>query len=235
MAYFLLDDNPVCTAPNWLQCCQSKPNMILRQCLHAWQIIISSVSTQNKSHEGITLKICFTLKCPQSHKTSNEAKPSLINDMISTVCPYPYGSCELVRKQQAFSHDPDDLTWLIKRCHTVRSQFADELNQDTLFQGWTIWWVSALMIDNQDKDNVVSAHEQQIEVRRSSHSYLITFSVFFLCLFSSVFWRLPLLLSIQPLLSTWGLYSDGFKRQSSRWVVAASPCTTSNLASVASV
>lgn len=58
--------------------------------------------------------------------------------MISTVCPYPYGSCKLIRKRQASLHDPDDVMRLIKRCHTVRSQFADELNQDIPFQGWPI-------------------------------------------------------------------------------------------------
>lgn len=66
---------------------------------------------------------------------SNDPQHSLINNMIYRVCPYPYGPCKLIKKQQASLHDPDDMTQLIKRCHTVRSQFAAERNRDILFQG----------------------------------------------------------------------------------------------------
>lgn len=132
---------------------------------------------------------------------SLEAQHSLtFTNMISTVCPYLYGSCKLIRKQQASLHDPDNVTLLIKRCHTVRSQFADELNQDIFFQGRTI---SALLIGIQDKNKAVSAYTRQIQEFWSPCSYLIRCSVF-LCLSSSVFCGICLSISFQPLLSTWG-------------------------------
>lgn len=130
-----------------------------------------------------------------------------IHNMTRTVCSNPYTVGLAVKKPKALLHDPHDVSRLIKRCHTLRSQFADELNQDILFQGWLICagGGSALVTDIQDKDNAVSAHMRQMQTRCSSYSYLISCSVFFLCSFSSVFWHLPLLLSVQPHLPTWGL------------------------------
>lgn len=142
------------------------------------------------------------LKCKIYPKSfiSLKAQHSLIRNMISTVSPYLYGSCKLIRKQQASLHDPDNVTLLIKRCHTVRSQFADELNQDIFFQGRTI---PAFLIDIQDKNKAVSVYMRQIQELCSPCRYLIRCSVF-LCLSSSVFCGICLSISILPLFSTRG-------------------------------
>lgn len=108
-----------------------------------------------------------------------------IHNMTRTVCANPYTVGLAVKKPKALLHDPHDVSRLIKRCHTLRSQFADELNQDILFQGWLICagGGSALVTDIRDKDNAVSAHMRQMQTRCSSYSYLISCSVFFLCSF----------------------------------------------------
>lgn len=111
-----------------------------------------------------------------------------------------YVHIKLIRKQWATLHELDDVMQLIKRCHTVRSQFADELNRDIRFQGWMIrrsqrsWLTLKIKI-------MLFLHVRDRQAHCSSHSYLIRRSVFCLSSFSlSGFWHLPLLPSIQPLI-----------------------------------
>lgn len=132
--------------------------------------------------------------------------------MISTVCPYPYGSCKLIRKRQASLHDPDDVMRLIKRCHTVRSQFADELNQDIPFQGWPIGGFQHSWLTFKIKTMLflhIYIYTRQRQALCSPCSYLISCSVFCLCslfLLSSCFLAsASLAVHPTPLLSTWGL------------------------------
>lgn len=135
---------------------------------------------------------------------------SLINGVISTVCPYPYGSCGLIKKKKKKSVELprtilDDVTRLIKRCHTVRSQFADELNQAALFSG---------LKDSAARDwhsrqrqccfcTYIYIYTRQIRAHASSCSYLIKCSVSVLLFPLSVFClsRCP----FNPLSSTRGL------------------------------
>lgn len=137
------------------------------------------------------------------HSKSSEAQHLLMNvihDIYTTVCPYSYGSCRLIRYQWATLHDLHGVTWLIKRCHTVRSQFADELNQDICFQGWTILRSQHSWLTFKIK-TVLFLHvcERYKQTVSTVSLHLIRFSVFCLYPFSSVFWHLPPLLSIQPL------------------------------------
>lgn len=160
---------------------------------------------------------------------------SLINGVISTVCPYPYGSCGLIKKKKKKSVELprtilDDVTRLIKRCHTVRSQFADELNQAALFSG---------LKDSAARD----WHSRQrqccfctciyIYATDTGTRFLLQLSNQMLCLcsFVSSLCFLPLSLSLQPPLLYSGtpvMASKGKVRGES--VGCVSPCCASNSA-----
>lgn len=119
--------------------------------------------------------------------------------MIGRVYLYRYGSCKLIRKQQGSLHDPDDATALIKRCQTVRFQFAVKLNQDILYHGWMI---SALVTDSPDKGSVVSKYMQQ---KPTLFFFLLQLSNLLLCLvlfsflfFSSLFFLASASLDVHP-------------------------------------